>query len=621
MSDSNNEKKVELLKDANAIAFKTLAKDKKLDVHYVPRSSQPFSAYKVDNQAKLPHPPLKPEDTDIDLLRGLSDSLAMRTRYHNPSQHNAFKPNTELGMELMNALERARYEGLGAEAMPGLGQNILKANEQVYKQKSFHQAIEQGDVPMSEALYNLALSHYAHVDPPETAQKLVDLWQNHLKQTITEETLSTLKDLIDQPDAYYQKAREIISQLDGSDFLQNPEVTEETNDQSADQPPEQQEEEKAPETQDDNDDGDEGLSEEQSLEEESVQPLGPQEDQDGDMIESDEAGEAPSGPDRINMSLDDEAHAASYHIYTDAFDEIVRAEELATTPELTRLRNVLDHQLSNRLNLVSKMANRLQRKLLSQQQRSWNFNLDDGQLDTKRFAEIIADPTKPARYKQEKSTEFKDTILSILIDNSGSMRGRPISIAAMSADILARTLERCGIKTEILGFTTRAWKGGRARQLWVEHEKSANPGRLNDLRHIIYKAADMPMRRARNNLGLMLKEGILKENIDGEALLWAYKRLSTRQEKRKILMVISDGAPVDDSTQSNNSALYLEQDLRSVIAWIEQHKNVELTAIGIGHDVTRYYKRAMMLSQVEDLGETMIGQLEELFDDKQPRMR
>ena len=304
-----------------------------------------------------------------------------------------------------------------------------------------------------------------------------------------------------------------------------------------------------------------------------------------------------------------------YVVYTTEFDEETDAEDLADPHELARLRALLDRQLASHQAIITKLANRLQRKLMAKQQRTWQFDLEEGILDAARLARIIANPNVPLTFKQEKQTEFRDTVVTLLIDNSGSMRGRPIAIAAMTADIVARTLERCGVKVEILGFTTRAWKGGKSRDLWMAQGRPVNPGRLNDIRHIIYKAADAPMRRTRRNLGLMLKEGILKENIDGEALVWAHNRLAERPEQRKILMVISDGAPVDDSTLSANPANFLELDLRNVIEWIEERSGIELTAIGIGHDVTRYYKKALTITDADELAQALASQLEGLFEE------
>jgi cobaltochelatase CobT len=329
--------------------------------------------------------------------------------------------------------------------------------------------------------------------------------------------------------------------------------------------------------------------------------------------------EEPGGPSRHRANYvprPGEDGERAYHAFTDKFDQVVAADELCDTEELTRLRAQLDQQLSHLQGVVAKLANRLQRKLMAQQTRAWDFDLEEGMLDTGRLARIVANPMHSLSFKVEKETNFRDTVVSLLIDNSGSMRGRPITVAAMSADILARTLERCGVKVEVLGFTTRAWKGGQSREKWQADGKPVNPGRLNDLRHIVYKGADAPFRRARRNLGLMLREGILKENIDGEALLWAHDRLVGRPEQRRILMVISDGAPVDDSTLSANAGNYLEKHLREVIAYIETHSPVQLVAIGIGHDVTRYYRRAVTIMDAEDLGGTMMRQLTALFDDE-----
>jgi cobaltochelatase CobT len=342
---------------------------------------------------------------------------------------------------------------------------------------------------------------------------------------------------------------------------------------------------------------------------------------DDDQVMSGGGDEEPAGPSRWRSNwLDDPVkERPSYTAYITAFDEIVAAEDLCDAEELSRLRAQLDQQLSHLQGVVARLANRLQRRLLAKQTRSWDFDLEEGILDAARLSRVVLDPFHPLSFKQERETDFRDTVVGLLIDNSGSMRGRPITVAAMSADILARTLERCGVKVEILGFTTRAWKGGNAREKWVAQGKPPNPGRLNDLRHIVYKSADAPWRRSRKNLGLMLREGLLKENIDGEALLWAHSRLIARTEQRRILMVISDGAPVDDATLSANPGNYLARHLRDVIEWIETRSPVELTAIGIGHDVTRYYRRAVTIVDAEELGGTLIGNLSDLFEEEQAR--
>lgn len=621
MADQDNTKQTENFKDATAVAFKTLCENKDIEVHYAPRVNQPFSAYKTGNQAKLPHPPKIVKHSDINLLRGLSDSLAMRERYHNEKTHNAYRPNSEMGTKLLEVLEKARYESIGARKMSGLGRNIDEANEQIYREKGYQNASDASQIPLPEALYCLAKQQFTESSQTETAQKISGFWQSWIEQKTGKQGFTKLSDTLNNPNDFYKFARQFISLLEGDQ--DNADHASQQSEEQPEQKPEDSDndEQQADSDSEDSDTPDDAPEQETSSEEEQTQQLGAQDDQDGEHFESEMAGEVPQNSTPPKTVWDTDGHVDYYRIYTTAYDEIVMAEDLASHAELVRLRNVLDHQLHSKLNIVGKMANRLQRKLMAKQTRRWEFNLEDGQLDTRRLSQMIADPSLPARYKQEQETEFRDTIVTLLIDNSGSMRGRPISIAAMSADILARTLERCGVKIEILGFTTRAWKGGQARQTWVENDRPPNPGRLNDLRHIIYKAADTPMRRSRNNLGLMLKEGILKENIDGEALQWAHKRLLSRPEQRKIMMVISDGAPVDDSTLTCNAANYLEQDLRSIIHWIETRQQVELTAIGIGHDVTRYYKRAMTLRDADDLGETMIQQLEKLFDDKRPPIR
>ncbi|MAS87791.1 MAG: cobaltochelatase subunit CobT [Micavibrio sp.] len=603
---SKDQKSTDSFKDANAVAFKTLANKKDLDVVYAPKSEQPFSAYTIGKIAKLPHPSLHTDPEDLTLIRGLSDSLAMREKFHTPRRND---PLSEQSIALYDALEKARYESVGGNRMPGLNQNILQANEQIYAQKGYHTISERSQLPMSEALYLLARKDFSHTKLPKTSEMMLDIWADFFKEMLGKDGLNKLSASLETPNTFRLEALKILQKLD-------PSLSEDSSEEADSTEEQQSEQQNAPEDKEEETE-EQKREQAQTLKEESTQSLEDQsQGQEGERLEDMDniEGETPQESANRNFS-DDEApaHSLDYRIFTTRFDEIVKAEELAVPIELKNLRNALDHQLRPSLHIISKLANRLQRKLMAQQRRSWLFNIDDGILDSRRFAQIIADPTQPARYKQEKQTEFKDTVVSLLIDNSGSMRGRPISIAAMSADLLARTLERCGVKVEILGFTTRSWKGGQARQLWTEMNRPEKPGRLNDIRHIIYKDADVPMRRAKNNLGLMLKEGILKENIDGEALLWGYKRLNKRPEQRKILMVISDGAPVDDSTLSSNHAMYLESDLRSVIDFVQRSKNVELTAIGIGHDVTRYYNRAITLKNAGDLGETMIQELEDLF--------
>ncbi len=603
------------VKDANAITFKTLSKSKEMNVEYVPRANQPFAAYAIGDVAKLPHPPRVSDEKDLTLLRGLSDSLAMRIRYH---KGIANRPQSDLALSIMEALEKARYESLGSLELPGLNKNITETTNHIYKEKGYTQAISKDEVPLHEVIYTLARQSFCGAEIPEAAETMLALWRPEIKKKLGNAPFSKLVKSLNDPEKFYKAMRDILTRLDKDyedEQKKQPEPPTEPNedDQHAQHAEEDDNVGESDEEGDEQDGEEENAS---SAQEEQEQHI----DADQSDIPADDTGN--TAAQRIQKRNDaSEGHAVHYKIYTTLHDETVPAEELATPFELKRLRAVLDHQLSAMGRIIGKLANRLQRKLMAKQQRQWMFNLDDGILDTRRLTQIIADPSKSARYKQEQNTDFRNTVVSILIDNSGSMRGRPISIAAMSADILARTLERCNVKAEILGFTTRAWKGGKSRLLWSDNGQPAHPGRLNDLRHIIYKSADTPMRRAKNNLGLMLKEGILKENIDGEALIWAHNRLSQRAEQRKILMVISDGAPVDDSTLAVNGSTYLEEDLRNVIGWIESRNQVELCAIGIGHDVTRYYNRAITIRDAQELGETMIGQLEQLFGDNKNRMR
>jgi cobaltochelatase CobT len=450
--------------------------------------------------------------------------------------------------------------------------------------------------------------------PPPAAAKVVDLWQPWLKEKLGAGGFKNLAPLLEDQKSYAALTRRMIGQMDMDAGEPPPAEPEDEGD-------EESKEQKAP---DENSENEEDQKKEQEAPEGADSEPEQEEDQSSDAGAEDRQEEGP------NPEADSEEGGvpqmrprdsyipgpdSRYTIYTTSFDEIVDAAALAEPEELDRLRDMLDQQLASLHRLTTKLANRLQRRLMARQQRSWKFDLEEGYLDGARLARMVANPTVPLVYKQETETPFRDTVVSLLIDNSGSMRGRPIAIAALCTDILARTLERCGVKVEILGFTTRAWKGGKARDMWIQNGRPPHPGRLNDLRHIIYKGADAPWRRTRKHLGLMLKEGLLKENIDGEALVWAYNRLAQRPEQRKILMIISDGAPVDDSTLSVNPSNILEHDLRNVITWIEDHSDVELTAIGIGHDVTRYYKKALTIADADELAPALIGKLDELFEE------
>jgi cobaltochelatase CobT len=547
-------------------------------------------------------------------LRGAADALALRLRHHDDRIHAARSPASREAREAYDALEQARVESLGAEHMAGVSANLRgKLNEECAAD-GLDRMTSRDQLPLVAALSLLARDQMDPASVPASARAIVDLWRG----TLGENAQAALADLAahraDQAQ-YTTSVRKLLAALELAEAESEP-AEEEEEGESEDGGEETSQ-------QDNSQDGD-GQQQSQENAMLAAQPemmegesadQNPEEEGETDDAAA-EAEDAPAGPQqrRATGNNDDQA---SYRAFTRAHDEEIAAEDLCDPEELSRLRQQLDQQLQHLHAVVAKLANRLQRRLLAQQTRAWEFDLEEGMLDAARLSRIIVDPLLALTYKRERDTDFRDTVVTLLIDNSGSMRGRPITVAAMCGDILARTLERCAVKVEILGFTTRAWKGGQSREAWVAAGKPPAPGRLNDLRHIIYKAADTPWRRARKNLGLMLREGLLKENIDGEALLWAYRRLLSRPEHRRILMVISDGAPVDDSTLSVNSGTYLERHLRDVIRDIESRELVELIAIGIGHDVTRYYRRAVTIVDAEELGGTMLRKLTELFDENE----
>jgi len=570
----------------------------------------------VETQARLPVPSREFSSTEVRRLRGEADAMALQLRYHDDALHDRASPRTEAAQAVFDALEQVRVETLGARRMQGVAANLAAALEERCRAQGLAHAENQDDVPMSEALRYLARERLSGEAPPQSAGKAVELWRSWLEQRVGTDMAALSRTVEDQA-AYARVLNQILQHLE---LIDDAEAGQDQDDaEGEDQTDENAEAESG-----------EGEGEESSSEM-SGAPSGEMEDATSD--ESEDAAMQQSMEEMMpGMGEEDSDRARNwrrpegflpnrpgdppYRPFTAEHDETVAAADLCEAEELTRLRLHLDQQLSHLQAVIGKLANRLQRKLLAKQSRGWDFDLDEGILDAGRLSRVVVNPIYPLSYKMERETDFRDTVVSLLIDNSGSMRGRPITVAAMSADILARTLERCGVKVEILGFTTRAWKGGQSREKWLAEGKPANPGRLNDLRHIIYKPADAPWRRARKSLGLMLREGLLKENIDGEALLWAHDRLLARPEQRRILMVISDGAPVDDSTLSVNPGNYLERHLRDVIEWIETRSMVELTAIGIGHDVTRYYRRAVTIMDAEQLGGTMMEKLTELFDER-----
>ncbi len=543
--------------------------------------------------------------------RGAADSYALRLRHHNSAVHMRHMPAEPDARVAYDAIERVRYEALGERNYAGIRDNLAAALEQRTAGDPIVRADSAEEVPLASALALLLREKLTGQLVPERARAGVELVREFVEARAGGD-LDKLGDLLGDQRAFQQLSLEMLRHL------------ELTRGEEVELPPEESDEDNlGEEDKGDKDDGSDEAAEQRATEmagetadgEEDGEPDGEVE-QEADMAEGDpgEEGEEGMMPVRPNRPWTDDPKSFDYKTFTEEFDEVVEATELCDYEELDRLRAYLDSQLTGLQGVVTRLANRLQRRLMARQNRSWEFDQEEGLLDAARLARVVVSPGHSLSYKVEKDQEFKDTVVTLLIDNSGSMRGRPISIAAISADILARTLERCGVKVEILGFTTRAWKGGQSREKWLQSGKPAQPGRLNDLRHIIYKKADEPMRRARKSLGLMMREGLLKENIDGEALLWAHARLLARPEERRILMVISDGAPVDDSTLSVNSAGYLEQHLRKVIDWIERQSPVQLVAIGIGHDVTRYYKKAVTIMDVEQLGGTIIEQLADLFE-------
>ena len=545
--------------------------------------------------------------------RGFADSFALRLRHHSEALHGKGAPPEPIARACYDAIEQVRYEAIGSTRYAGIRGNLDAAVEMRTASDPIVRAEAAGDVPLPTALSLMLREALTGEAVPERARAGVDLVREDILAKIGTD-MDGLADVLDDQRAFQNLTLDILRDLD----LTLPETPEPTDAEDG-----EDEEGENPEDQDETDEEDEGGAEPDAADARSEvtdgeadgdadqDVEGEQEMSDGDPSDDGEEGMQPVRP---NRPWTDFPEGFDYKAYTQKFDEEIEAAELCDNEELDRLRTYLDSQLAGLQGVVTRLANRLQRRLMAQQNRSWDFDQEEGMLDAARLTRVVVSPGHALSYKIERDTEFKDTVVTLLIDNSGSMRGRPISIAAISADILARTLERCGVKTEILGFTTRAWKGGQSREMWLSDGRPANPGRLNDLRHILYKKADEPWRRARRNLGLMMREGLLKENIDGEALMWAHDRLLRRPEDRRILMVISDGAPVDDSSLSVNPAGFLESHLRKVIDWIENQSPVQLAAIGIGHDVTRYYKRSVTIMDVEQLGGTIIEQLADLFE-------
>ena len=612
MTTRKREAPTEPFKRAVAVCIRAIAGERELEVAYA--ADRPLL---VGNKVRLPEPPRRLTTQEAAITRGLGDAMALRLACHDGKVHRRFSPQGRQARAIFDAVEQARCEAIGSQRMEGVRGNLAAMLQDRYHRGNFGDISERSEAPMEDAIALMVRERLTGAMPPNSGRRIVDLWRDAIESKAARE-LDRLGTMADDQHAFAEAVRDLLVSLDMGDEL-GPESDGEDDDRGdeAEGAPEHNEAARG--------EADQELQE--SADEESE--ISGEEDQTGEAEDSDTTAEDfsdddgaadkdPSGEARRPDFSGRNEPEIDYKIFSNRHDEIVHAEDLCSPEELDRLRAFLDKQLANLHGAVTRLANRLQRRLLAQQNRAWDFDLEEGILDPARLSRVVVDPFSPLSFKQERETAFRDTVVTLLLDNSGSMRGRPITVAATCADILARTLERCGVKVEILGFTTRAWKGGQSREEWLRAGKPLQPGRLNDLRHIVYKSADAPWRRVRRNLALMMREGLLKENIDGEALDWAHRRLLTRQEQRKILMVISDGAPVDDATLSVNSGNYLERHLRYMIEQIEARSPVELIAIGIGHDVTRYYSRAVTIVDAEELAGVMMEKLAELFDEKPP---
>ena len=590
MNETKNN--IDIFKKTLGIVTKTISKQKKIEIKYVDTNSSI-----EDKVVNIKEPPLDSSiinSKQIALVRGDADSIGTQIRYHNAKIHQKYIKNESTGSKIFKLLEKSRCEALGSNEFKGVLKNIKSKVKEEYTNKK--ESLEAEDL-----FYLFSYLNFTNEKIDKELIKLKENFKNKFKKKI-EPYLEELKQNINNQEIFAKKSSIMLSDLgfdlslnnenkDNNKSRDDIESLDKKNEDNQEQNKDQQKKEKEFDTKNEDSETKESL-------------IGDEEDENDDKNQ-----ELRNYSDKFDNSYE----INKYKSYTKEYDEIIDAHKICDIQELEKLRLSLDKQVFSFQNIITKIANRLQRKLLAQQTISWDFNVEEGYLDSSRLARIIANPMNTLTFKKEKESEFKDTVVTLLIDNSGSMRGRPITVAALCSDIIARTLERCFIKVEILGFTTSAWKGGKSREKWINNNKPSNPGRLNDLRHIIYKSADAPWRRSKKNLGLLLKEGILKENVDGEAIYWAYSRLKFRNEKRRILMVISDGAPVDDSTLSVNPGNYLEQNLKETIHMIEKKNEIELLAIGIGHDVSRYYKRAITINEIDQLGEVLLNELSNIF--------
>ncbi len=599
---------LEEIKKAISSTVKAIAENKDLEVVFEDNQFPSVNKVvlpKIDNQEDI---------NSLSELRGSADNQALMYKYHDKNLFNELAPTGEKNRQIYETLENTRIQMIGSNLMRGVKSNLYALYAKKCKENNLENISDQSDLGIESGIDLYFRNQVSPDFIPKNASKAVTLWTKWLQKKIGNSTDELIKNIHDQK-LFAENVNKLITELNYYDQTENSEENSEKNNNIDEL---KNNEISEIENQTSFSDSESSESQEEVGFEDSEVSI---DQENNDEMNDVDDGNTENATPQYKHDNTNEQILNDYLIYSEEFDEIITAAHICEEEELTRLRNYLDQQLKSFQIIISRLANRLQRKLLAKQNRSWDFDLEEGLLDTSRLTRIIMDPYHSLSFKKEKDTDFKDTVVSLLIDNSGSMRGRPITVAAMSADILARTLERCGVKVEILGFTTKAWKGGKSRERWMQNNKTPSPGRLNDLRHIIYKSADEPWRRAKKNLGLMMREGLLKENIDGEALLWAHKRLQNRYEARKILMVISDGAPVDDSTLSVNSGNYLEKHLRGVIDWIETKSNVQLLAVGIGHDVTRYYNRAVTIIDAEQLADVMTEQLVDLFDENERKIR
>ncbi|WP_273723275.1 cobaltochelatase subunit CobT [Bartonella sp. AU18XJBT] len=613
---SNNTLNAEAFKKALSICMRAIAGTNNLEVSF--SHNRPSLS---ESCARLPDLPQYATNKDITITRGLGDSMALRKAWHDNRIHMQFAPLESEARAVFDALEQTRVEAIGTLAMEGLAKNLDIMLADKYKRAHYHKISNQSEAPIQEAIALLLREKITKRTAPKEVGPVLELWRQELEQKAAAE-LNELSHHIYNQQAFAQIVRQMLATLKMT--VQQAKASNSENNKKLKNECEPQDQAKEEGKNKKYAQSEEQTSTEQESDVQDDGKTQATQSNNNDQADGEQKNEPwqekPSRAKRLFSDSEQMERLGNYKIFTRQFDEILEATDFCSENELDHLRRYLDKQINHLQNIVGRLANRLQRRLMAQQNRNWNFDLEEGYLDTARLPRLIIDPMQPLSFKMESNTQFRDTVVSLLIDNSGSMRGRPISVAASCADILAQTLERCGVKVEILGFTTKTWKGGKSREQWLTQNKLHNPGRLNDLCHIIYKSADTPWRRARRNLGLMMQEGLLKENIDGEALIWAHQRLLSRREQRRILMVISDGAPVDDSTLSVNSSNYLEKHLRAVIQKIQTHSPIELIAIGIGHDVTRYYQRAVTIMNAEELANAITKQLEILFSDKKPHI-